>query len=208
MGQHKPETNNEARLRDARAAEEIARIQHQGQLEQGRTIQNADTRSVTAGILTETATTDANMASHHNRFKNARVEEIHKKKEKLEKDEEQFRNLAKYSWFLFPVTLAIYCVTCCNVFLPEMMKEKKRNAQRKIKEADAELLQLTNVGVRSSYSISNSVGASDMDRRVSGTMDPPGASVYAPAPVSHVVMAPPPPYHDVGVGVVTQPHVQ
>ncbi len=49
MVQHKPETNNEARLRDARAAEEIVRIQHQGQLEQGRTVQNADTRSVTAG---------------------------------------------------------------------------------------------------------------------------------------------------------------
>lgn len=47
--QYKPETNNEARLRDARASEEIARIQHQGQLAQGRTAKNEDTRSKTAG---------------------------------------------------------------------------------------------------------------------------------------------------------------
>lgn len=49
MGQHKPETNNEARLRDARASVEIDRIQQQAQLDQGRTQQNANTRSATAG---------------------------------------------------------------------------------------------------------------------------------------------------------------
>lgn len=91
----------------------------------------------------------------------------------------------------------------------KMRQERKRNAQRKVKEADAELFRLTNVGVRSSYSISNSVGASDVDRRVSGTMDPPDASVYAPAPVSHVATAPPPPsYYEYVTGGVAQPHFQ
>eukprot|EP00903_Cladosiphon_okamuranus_P009639 g9172.t1 len=215
--QYKPETNNEARLRDVRAEEEIHRIQQQGQLDQKRTDKTADTRSKTADILAAAASTDANMAAHHNQFKNTRVDELHKKKAKLEKDEEQFRKFIKYSWICLPITLVVYLGSCGSAFLPDMMKEKKRNAQRKIKEADQELYQLTNVNVRSSYSMSNHVNSSDTDRRVSGTMDQPPASVYAApparaavvshvAPVSHVVTAPPPPsYHEFVGGAV---HVQ
>ncbi|CAN0498260.1 unnamed protein product, partial [Ectocarpus sp. 8 AP-2014] len=84
---------------------------------------------------------DMQMSIHHDRIKSAKVEQLQKKKQKLEKDEEKFRGLANVAWMAFP--------------------EKKRNAQRKINEVDAELLALTNVNVHRSFAISDSVSATN-----------------------------------------------
>ncbi|CAM9911795.1 unnamed protein product, partial [Ectocarpus fasciculatus] len=145
--QYKPETKNEANLRDVRAEEEIKHVRHQGSLQQGRTEQVADTRTATQHILTQAATTDMNNFATNERIKSAKVAELEKKRAKLEKDEEKYRGFVNVAWMAFPVTIAVYVLTCCNVCLPELMKERKRNAKQKMDDVDAQLLALTNVNV-------------------------------------------------------------
>ncbi|CAM9337631.1 unnamed protein product [Ectocarpus fasciculatus] len=213
MVQYRPETNNEARLRDVRAAEEIHHVRDQGSHQQHRTAQTADTRSATQNILTQAANTDMHMSIHHDRIKSTKVEQLEKKRKKLEKDEEKYRGFVNVAWMAFPVTMAVYVLTCCNVCLPELMKERKRNAQRKIQEVYAELLALTNVNVRRSFAISDSVSATNEDRRFTGTTDPQTESVYAARPpvstITTTATCPtaPPDYHEYLSGV-TQVHIQ
>ncbi|CAM9135839.1 unnamed protein product [Ectocarpus sp. 8 AP-2014] len=225
MVQYRPETNNEAKLRDVRAAETIHHVQHQGSLQANRTAQAADTRSATQNILTQAANTDMHMSMHHDRIKSTKVEQLEKKRKKLEKDEEKYRGLVNVAWIAFPVTMVVYVLTCCSCCLPELMKERKRNAQRKINEVDAELLALTNVNVRRNFAISDSVSATNEDRRFTGTADPYVESVYAAhppvstitttaarAPVSTITTtatcpSAPPDYHEYMSGV-KQVHVQ
>ncbi|CAN0211662.1 unnamed protein product [Pylaiella littoralis] len=206
----RPETNNEARLRDARAEEDIHRIQHAGQLQHKRTEKTADARTATADILNTAANTDRNMAMHHDRIKNSKVDELNEKKAKLEHAEQKYRELINVAWIAFPVTAAVYLCTCTHVFLPDVMKEKKRNAQHKIKVIDAELMNLTSINVRRNFSIGDTVSSSDVDRRYSGSGDPaPQQSVYAPAPAYSAVTSsrPPPAYHAHVVGGA-QIHIQ
>ncbi|CAM9760946.1 unnamed protein product [Ectocarpus sp. 12 AP-2014] len=225
MMPHRPETNNEKKLRDVRAAEEIHHVQHQGSLQANRTAQVADTRSAAQNILTQAANTDMHMSMHHDRIRSTKVEQLEKKRKKLEKDEEKYRGLVNVAWIAFPVTMVVYVFTCCHCCLPDLMKERKRNTQRKIKAVDAELLALTNVNVRRNWSISDSVSATDEDRRFTGTADPHVESVYAAhppvstittttarAPISTVTTtatcpSAPPDYHEYMSGV-KQVHVQ
>ncbi|CAN0371951.1 unnamed protein product [Ectocarpus sp. 6 AP-2014] len=212
MTQQRAETNNEAKLRDVRAAEEIEHVRQQGNLQGSRTAQTSDTRNATQNILTQAANMDMQMSFQHDRIKSAKVEQLQKKKQKLEKDEEKFRGLANVAWMAFPVTAIVFVCTCCQCCLPELMKEKKRNAQRKINEVDAELLALTNVNVHRSFAISDSVSATNHDRRYTGTADPQMESVYAAPPPGSMVTtttrsATPPNYHDFMSGV-TQVHIQ
>ncbi|CAN0010147.1 unnamed protein product [Ectocarpus sp. 4 AP-2014] len=213
MVQHRPETNNEKKLRDARAAEAIHHVQHQGSLQANRTAQTADTRSATQNILTQAANTDMHMSMHHDRIRSTKVEQLEKKRKKLEKAEEKYRGLVNVAWIAFPVTMAVYLLTCCSCCLPELMKERKRNTQRKINEVDAELLALTKVNVRRSFAISDSVSATDDDRRFTGTADPHVESVYAAhppvstVPTTATCPSAPPDYHEYMSGV-TRVHVQ
>ncbi|CAN0182467.1 unnamed protein product [Ectocarpus sp. 8 AP-2014] len=212
MTQQRAETNNEAKLRDIRAAEEIEHVRQQGNLQGHRTAQTSDTRNATQNILTQAANMDMQMSIQHDRIKSAKVEQLQKKKQKLEKDEEKFRGLTNVAWMAFPVTAIVFVCTCCQCCLPELMKEKKRHAQRKINEVDAELLALTNVNVHRSFAISDSVSATNHDRRYTGTADPQMESVYAAPPPGSTVTtttrsAAPPNYHDFMSGV-TQVHIQ
>ncbi|CAN0442606.1 unnamed protein product, partial [Ectocarpus sp. 13 AM-2016] len=104
----------------------------------------------------------------------------------------------------------LVCAYCTHV--ARFWQERKRNAQRKINEVDAELLALTNVNVHRSFAISDSVSATNHDRRYTGTADPQLESVYAAPPPGSTVTttthsAAPPSYHDF-VGGVTQVHIQ
>lgn len=62
------------------------------------------------------------MSIHHDRIKSTKVEQLEKKRKKLEKDEEKYRSLVNVAWMAFPVTMVVYIITCCNCSLPEIMK--------------------------------------------------------------------------------------
>ena len=175
----KPITQAELESKDAQFKIDNVRADVQSMYIPKRQGIKEETRVTSAEVMQKQIKSDAQRIGMHHDVKIQKIDRLQEQIVKCKKHIKSSKRAIKWSWGLFPISLACGIATCGIFFPPTYFRTKKRHYVAKMENAENQILALTHIdNMVSSYAHSDLVYSKDTDVR--GQNPNPTSTVFFP----------------------------